>query len=71
MNVHFSEKMQCLSDIRSLIKECRKKSGCILVITYKGHGKFFVNIFDGEGAEIEYDIVARPSSHGIYEVILS
>lgn len=41
------------------------------MITYKGDGKFFVNIFDGEGAEIEYDILARPSSHGIYEVILS
>lgn len=61
--------MQCPSHIASLIDECQKRSGCILLITYRGDGNFLANIFDGEGAEIEYHVPETPSWEPIYQGI--
>lgn len=61
MHVHFIKSIQSLSHIGSLIKECKKCCGSILVVAYKGSGNFSIYIFNDDGSEIEYIIPKKLS----------
>lgn len=61
MKIMLTNSGKCLTRITTLIKEVEKTRHNILLVEYKGLGKFSVNIFCDLGSEVQYVVPDKPS----------
>lgn len=57
IHVGFNRTEKCLYNIVALLREITKYVGSILVFSYKGEGKFLVQILNDDYSEVEYNTI--------------
>lgn len=53
-HVHFKKSEQMLYHMTEFYNDCRRLFGSLLVYSYKGNGRFFVNILKDDLLEVIY-----------------